>query len=58
MRALQFWSVLVVRWSAGRRSVQDLDALLVWFGALGAASLVMDCANDGRLEEGEGNKQR
>jgi len=27
----------------------DLDALLVWFGALGMAVLVMDCANDGRL---------
>eukprot|EP00438_Fugacium_kawagutii_P020412 Skav231250 [mRNA] locus=scaffold411:436966:439190:- [translate_table: standard] len=25
----------------------DLDALLVWFGALGLAVLVMDCANDG-----------
>ena len=25
----------------------DLDALLVWFGALGMAVLVMDCANDG-----------
>ncbi|CAK9005027.1 unnamed protein product [Durusdinium trenchii] len=31
------------------RCPKDLDALLVWFGALGAASLVMDCANDGKL---------
>lgn len=31
------------------RCPYDLDALLVWFGALGLAVLVMDCANDGRL---------
>ena len=29
------------------RCPYDLDALLVWFGALGLAVLVMDCANDG-----------
>jgi len=28
----------------------DLDALLVWFGALGMAVLVMDCANDGPFD--------
>lgn len=35
------------------RCPYDLDALLVWFGALGLAVLVMDCANDGAWDAPE-----
>ncbi|CAJ1344529.1 unnamed protein product [Effrenium voratum] len=46
-----FFSIIIYLGSehGDDRCPRDLDALLVWFGALGLSVLVIDCANDGSL---------